>query len=116
MESYGRLLERFGSEPSIQCLLDFPIDSRNTRATMRILVAKLLDREIIRVVNYRTIVLSYLFSNISISDTSDKLNLINRNNKINYSISDDLLLNFIWPSSKFCNLHSNIINRGEYGI
>lgn len=41
MENYGRLLKRFGSEPSIQCLLDFSIDSRNTRATMPILVAKL---------------------------------------------------------------------------
>lgn len=34
LENYGRLLERFGSEPSIQCLLDFSIDSRNTRAKL----------------------------------------------------------------------------------
>ena len=57
----------------IRCLLfllDFSIDDRNTRATMPIPVAK-------------------LFGNISISRTSDKLNLTNRNNKINS------LLNFI---------------------
>lgn len=54
MENYGRLLERFGSEPSIQCLLDFSIDSRNTRATTSILVVKLFGREIIHVLNYCT--------------------------------------------------------------